>query len=70
MIYSDILKHHLGGDLSNKTLASVANVSEDYVGQYFKMLTGINPSRLHRVSTNGKGGKPVADYQEKHSRYW
>jgi AraC-like DNA-binding protein len=21
----------------------VANVSEDYVGQYFKMLTGINP---------------------------
>lgn len=37
------IKHHLGGDLSNKTLASVANVSEDYVGQYFKMLTGINP---------------------------
>ena len=30
------IKHHLGGDLSNKTLASVANVSEDYVGQYFK----------------------------------
>jgi AraC-like DNA-binding protein len=24
-------------------LANVANVSEDYVGQYFKMLTGINP---------------------------
>jgi AraC-like DNA-binding protein len=33
----------LGGDLSNKVLANVANVSEDYVGQYFKMLTGINP---------------------------
>ena len=37
------IKKNLGGDLSNKVLASVANVSEDYVGQYFKMLTGINP---------------------------
>ncbi|MEL6534450.1 MAG: AraC family transcriptional regulator [Bacteroidota bacterium] len=37
------IKEHLGGDLSNKILANVANVSEDYVGQYFKMLTGINP---------------------------
>lgn len=37
------IKDHIGGDLSNKTLAKVANVSEDYVGQYFKMLTGINP---------------------------
>ncbi len=37
------IKDHLDGDLSNKKLASVANVSEDYVGQYFKMLTGINP---------------------------
>lgn len=37
------IKEHLEGDLSNKQLASVANVSEDYVGQYFKMLTGINP---------------------------
>jgi AraC-like DNA-binding protein len=37
------IKNYLGGDLSNKVLASVANVSEDYVGQYFKMLTGINP---------------------------
>ena len=37
------IKNNLGGDLSNKVLASVANVSEDYVGQYFKMLTGINP---------------------------
>ncbi len=37
------IKQYLGGDLSNKVLAGVANVSEDYVGQYFKMLTGINP---------------------------
>lgn len=37
------IKENLGGDLSNKVLAGVAQVSEDYVGQYFKMLTGINP---------------------------
>jgi AraC family transcriptional regulator, activator of mtrCDE len=37
------IKRNIGGDLSNKVLAKVANVSEDYVGQYFKMLTGINP---------------------------
>jgi YesN/AraC family two-component response regulator len=37
------IKDYLDGDLSNKILAGVANVSEDYVGQYFKMLTGINP---------------------------
>lgn len=37
------IKTNLGGDLSNKVLSQVANVSEDYVGQYFKMLTGINP---------------------------
>ncbi|MCG8476902.1 MAG: AraC family transcriptional regulator [Cytophagales bacterium] len=37
------IKENLSGDLSNKVLANVANVSEDYVGQYFKMLTGINP---------------------------
>jgi AraC family transcriptional regulator, activator of mtrCDE len=39
----NFIKVHIGGDLSNKVLANVANVSEDYVGQYFKMLTGINP---------------------------
>lgn len=39
----EYIKSNLGGDLSNKVLATVANVSEDYVGQYFKMLTGINP---------------------------
>lgn len=37
------IKKNLAEDLSNKVLASVAHVSEDYVGQYFKMLTGINP---------------------------
>jgi AraC-like DNA-binding protein len=37
------IKENISGDLSNKVLANVANVSEDYVGQYFKMLTGINP---------------------------
>jgi AraC-like DNA-binding protein len=37
------IKANLNGDLSNKELAKVAQVSEDYVGQYFKMLTGINP---------------------------
>ena len=37
------IKENLKGDLSNKALSEIANVSEDYVGQYFKMLTGINP---------------------------
>jgi AraC-like DNA-binding protein len=37
------IKENLSDDLSNKVLANVANVSEDYVGQYFKMMTGINP---------------------------
>ena len=37
------IKENLQGDLSNKALSEIANVSEDYVGQYFKMLTGINP---------------------------
>ena len=37
------IKENIGGDLSNRVLSTVANVSEDYVGQYFKMLTGINP---------------------------
>ncbi|MFT5917989.1 MAG: AraC-like DNA-binding protein [Flammeovirgaceae bacterium] len=37
------IKNNLNGDLSNKTLSAIASVSEDYVGQYFKMLTGINP---------------------------
>lgn len=37
------IRENLSGDLSNRVLAAVAHVSEDYVGQYFKMLTGINP---------------------------
>jgi AraC-like DNA-binding protein len=37
------IRNDLGGDLSNNVLANVANVSEDYVGQYFKSMTGINP---------------------------
>jgi AraC-like DNA-binding protein len=37
------IKENMQGDLSNKALAEIASVSEDYVGQYFKMLTGINP---------------------------
>jgi AraC-like DNA-binding protein len=37
------IRENIGEDLSNKVLAKVADVSEDYVGQYFKMLTGINP---------------------------
>ncbi|MCS7004975.1 MAG: AraC family transcriptional regulator [Cytophagales bacterium] len=39
----NFIKENLAGDLSNKVLSRVANVSEDYVGQYFKSLTGINP---------------------------
>lgn len=42
---ADIVKYvqeHLSLDLSNKVLASVAYVSEDYVGQFFKSLTGKN----------------------------
>jgi AraC-like DNA-binding protein len=37
------IRENIGEDLCNKNLAEVAEVSEDYVGQYFKMLTGINP---------------------------
>jgi AraC-like DNA-binding protein len=43
MYIFNYIKENLAQDLSNKVLATVANVSEDYVGQYFKMLTGINP---------------------------
>jgi len=37
------IQDNLHGDLSNRVLAAVAHVAEDYAGQYFKMLTGINP---------------------------
>lgn len=43
MMLFTYIKENLNSDLSNKRLAEVAQVSEDYVGQYFKMLTGINP---------------------------
>ncbi|REJ80040.1 MAG: AraC family transcriptional regulator [Bacteroidetes bacterium] len=41
----DIVKYiqaNLSKDLSNKVISSVAYVSEDYVGQFFKSLTGKN----------------------------
>lgn len=37
------IKANLDSDLSNKVLARVGKFSEDYVGQYFKNMTGINP---------------------------
>jgi len=39
----EFIKDNLDADLSNKQLAKVLGVSEDYVGQNFKMFTGINP---------------------------
>lgn len=36
------IKDNLSGNLSNRTLATVSHVSEDYVGQYFKLLAGVN----------------------------
>jgi AraC-like DNA-binding protein len=46
---------NLGGDLSNKAIADVAYVSEDYVGQFFKSITNRNlqeyveEQRLHKA---------------------
>ena len=37
------INENLAGDLSNKALAAEVHTSQDYVGQYFKTLTGINP---------------------------
>jgi len=57
------IRNNLGGDLANKRLAHVADVSEDYVGQYFKMLTGINPQdfieyqRMHHAVNLLRQGK-------------
>ncbi len=63
------IKENLGKDLSNKVLANVASVSEDYVGQYFKMLTGINPqdyieyqrmeSAVHLLRTSKKSIREI-----------
>jgi AraC-like DNA-binding protein len=36
------ISENLGGDLSNKRLAEVAFLSEDYIGQFFKSLTDSN----------------------------
>jgi AraC-like DNA-binding protein len=37
------IKDNIERELTNKKLSEIADVSEDYVGQYFKTLTGINP---------------------------
>lgn len=37
------INENLGSDLSNRSLAFVANISADYIGQYFKALTGLSP---------------------------
>ncbi len=34
---------NLDKNLSNKIIAKIANVSEDYIGQYFKITIGMNP---------------------------
>ncbi len=39
----NFVRSNISGDLSNSILANVASISEDYVGQYFKAHTGINP---------------------------
>jgi len=39
----DYIQKNLHGDLSNRALATVAHIAEDYVGQYFKLHTGTNP---------------------------
>ncbi len=39
----DYIQRKLHSDLSNRVLAAVANVTEDYLGQFFKMHTGCNP---------------------------
>ena len=36
------INEHLGSDLSNKRLAEIVFLSEDYIGQFFKSLTGNN----------------------------
>ena len=36
------IKNNLDKDLSNKNLAAITSLSEDYIGQFFKSLTGQN----------------------------
>jgi len=66
------IKENMQGDLSNKALAEIANVSEDYVGQYFKMLTGINPQdyieyqrmekAIHLLRTSKRSIREIGQY--------
>ena len=37
------IRKNLDRDLSNRNLAATANISEDYMGQYFKLLAGVSP---------------------------
>jgi len=41
----EFIKDDLDADLSNKQLAKVVGVSEDYVGEYLKYL----PELIHRI---------------------
>lgn len=50
----EFIKGNLDADLSNKQLVKVVGVSEDYVGQYFKMLTVINPQDYVEDQRMGK----------------
>ena len=50
----EFIKGNLDADLSNKQLVKVVGVSEDYVEQYFKMLTVINPQDYVEDQRMGK----------------
>tara|TARA_E500000331_G_scaffold342821_2_gene376907 strand:+ start:3925 stop:4128 length:204 start_codon:yes stop_codon:yes gene_type:complete len=50
----EFIKGNLDADLSNKQLVKVVGVSEDYVDQYFKMLTVINPQDYVEDQRMGK----------------
>ena len=39
---TSFIQDHLGVELSNEKIAQVANISKDYVGQFFKSATGRN----------------------------
>ena len=50
----EFIKGNLDADLSNKQLVKVVGVSEDYVDQYFKMLTVLNPQDYVEDQRMGK----------------
>lgn len=50
----EFIKGNLDADLFNKQLVKVVGVSEDYVDQYFKMLTVINPQDYVEDQRMGK----------------